>query len=56
MEKKTITLYKKRFDDIRHEESARHCYEAVGFTAYATREYEMPIGTWNCTDMEMFIY
>jgi RimJ/RimL family protein N-acetyltransferase len=37
-------------------ESARHCYEAVGFTAYATRECEMPPGTWNCTDMEMFIY
>jgi len=36
-------------------ESARHCYEAVGFTAYATRECAMPIGTWTCTDMEMFI-
>ena len=36
-------------------ESARYCYEAVGFTAYATRECEMPIGTWKCTDMELFI-
>ncbi len=27
-------------------ESARHCYEAAGFTAYATRECKMPIGTW----------
>ena len=36
-------------------ESARYCYEAVGFTAYATRECKMPIGTWKCTDMEMFI-
>ncbi|WP_165443942.1 GNAT family N-acetyltransferase [Lachnoclostridium sp. Marseille-P6806] len=36
-------------------ESARHCYEAVGFTKYAKRECEMPIGTWNCMDMELFI-
>ena len=36
-------------------ESARYCYEAVGFTEYAKRECEMPIGTWKCTDMEMFI-
>ncbi len=36
-------------------ESARHCYEAVGFTEYAQRKYDMPIGTWNCTDMELFI-
>ena len=36
-------------------ESARHCYEAVGFTEYATRECVMPIGTWKCIDMELFI-
>ena len=36
-------------------ESARHCYEAAGFTEYAQRICEMPIGTWNCADMEMFI-
>ena len=36
-------------------ESARHCYEAVGFTEYATRECEMPIGTWKCTDMELIV-
>ena len=36
-------------------ESARHCYEAVGFTEYAKRECEMPIGIWNCSDMEIFI-
>ena len=34
---------------------ARHCYESVGFTEYAKRECEMPIGTWNCADMEIFI-
>lgn len=31
------------------------CYEAAGFTAYAESEYKMPIGTWNCTDMELHI-
>ncbi len=36
-------------------ESARHCYESVGFVEYATRECEMPIGTWGCTDMEMSV-
>ncbi len=36
-------------------ESARHCYEAEGFKAYSTRKCEMPIGTWNCTDMELFL-
>ena len=34
---------------------ARHCYEAVGFKEYADRECEMPIGTWKCIDMEIFI-
>jgi len=36
-------------------ESARHCYEAAGFTEYARRAYRMPIGNWNCADMEIFI-
>lgn len=36
-------------------ESARRCYEAAGFTAYAESEYKMPIGTWNCMDMELHI-
>lgn len=35
-------------------ESARRCYEAVGFKEYGRSEYEMPIGTWSCVDMEMF--
>ena len=36
-------------------ESARRCYEAAGFTEYAKRECRMPIGIWNCADMEIFI-
>ena len=36
-------------------ESARRCYEAAGFTKYAERTCRMPIGVWNCTDMELFL-
>ncbi len=36
-------------------ESARHCYESAGFKEYAKRECKMPIGIWNCADMEIFI-
>ncbi len=36
-------------------EKARYCYEAAGFKAYSVRACEMPIGTWNCTDMELFL-
>ena len=36
-------------------DGARHCYEAAGFKAYGERECEMPIGTWKCIDMEMFV-
>lgn len=35
---------------------ARHCYEAVGFKECGTRACQLPIGTWNCTDMELFIH
>ncbi len=34
-------------------DSARRCYEAVGFKAYSRRMCEMPIGTWECIDMEL---
>lgn len=36
-------------------DSARHCYEAVGFKEYSKRECKLPIGTWNCVDMELFV-
>lgn len=36
-------------------DSARCCYESVGFRKYNDRECEMPIGTWKCIDMELFI-
>ena len=33
--------------------AAKHCYEAVGFREYGRRKCEMPIGVWNCIDMEI---
>lgn len=36
-------------------ESAVYCYESVGFKEYGRRKCEMPIGTWNCIDLELFI-
>ena len=36
-------------------DSARHCYEAAGFTEYARSEGKMPTGIWTCAHMEMFI-
>ena len=36
-------------------ESARHCYESVGFKKYGIRACEMPVGTWNCIDLELFV-
>lgn len=35
-------------------EGAQHCYEAAGFREYSRRQCEMPIGTWECIDMELF--
>lgn len=35
-------------------EGAKHCYEAAGFREYSRRQCEMPIGTWECIDMELF--
>lgn len=36
-------------------ESAKHCYEAIGFKEYNRRNCEMPIGVWECVDMELSI-
>ncbi len=36
-------------------DNAKHCYEAVGFREYSRRKCELPIGVWDCIDMEMFI-
>ncbi len=36
-------------------EKAMRCYESVGFKEYGRRDCVMPIGTWNCIDLELFI-
>ena len=36
-------------------ESARRCYEAVGFRTCGSEERTMPIGSWNCLNMELVI-
>ena len=36
-------------------ESAMRCYESVGFKAFSKRKCEMPIGIWDCIDMELFL-
>ena len=35
--------------------NANHLYKSMGFRAFAQRKVEMPIGTWNCIDMELFL-
>ena len=36
-------------------DSARHCYESLGFREYNRRICEMPIGAWECIDMEILL-
>lgn len=53
--KKNLNVARIDLGVFENNESARRCYESVGFKAYAVRKCKMPIGIWNCTDMEMFI-
>ena len=36
-------------------DSALHCYKSIGFKEYNRRKCEMPIGIWECIDMEINI-
>ena len=36
-------------------ESAKRCYASVGFREYNRRGCELPVGTWVCIDMELYI-
>ena len=36
-------------------EKAKYCYQAAGFREYQRRNCEMPVGTWECIDMEIMI-
>lgn len=33
---------------------AQHCYAALGFKEYGRRDCKLPVGTWECIDMELF--
>lgn len=33
---------------------ARHCYEALGFREYQRRSCALPVGEWECIDMEFY--
>ena len=35
--------------------SARRCYGSLEFRAYQTRTCELPVGNWECIDMELFV-
>ena len=51
--KDNFTVKKIDLGVFENNESARKCYESVGFKECSRREFEMPIGTWTCIDMEM---
>lgn len=36
-------------------DSAKHCYEAVGFKEYSKRNCELAVGNWECIDMELLL-
>ena len=52
---KTV-LHVKRIDlgVFANNEGAQRCYSAAGFKEYSRRQCELPVGTWECIDMELF--
>ena len=53
--KETLSANRIDLGVFENNESAKHCYEAVGFKEYNIRDCELPVGNWKCIDMEMFI-
>ena len=53
--KKNLTASRIDLGVFENNEAAKHCYEAAGFREYQRRRCEMPIGTWDCIDMEIII-
>ena len=35
--------------------NARACYESIGFREYGRHNWQLPVGLWECVDMEVFI-
>ena len=50
-------LHAKRIDlgVFANNDPAKRCYQAIGFREYGRRDCAMPIGVWECIDMELFI-
>ena len=53
--KETLSANRIDLGVFENNESAKHCYEAVGFKEYNKRDCELPVGNWKCIDMEMYI-
>ena len=53
--KDTLSVNRIDLGVFENNESAKHCYEAVGFKEYNIRDCELPVGNWKCIDMEMYI-
>ena len=52
--KENLTAKKIELGVFANNENAMNCYKNVGFKEYNRRKCEMPIGTWECIDMELF--
>ena len=50
-----LTASKIELGVFENNERAMKCYESAGFKEYGRRECVMPIGRWECIDMELFI-
>ncbi len=53
--KKNLTASRVDLGVFANNEKAKYCYQAAGFREYQRRNCEMPIGTWECIDMEIMI-
>ena len=53
--KKNLTASRVDLGVFANNEKAKYCYEAAGFREYQRRNCEMPVGTWECIDMEIMI-
>ena len=54
--KNTLDAFKDTLGVFANNDSARYCYESVGFKSTRQSEnYEMPVANWKCTEMELMI-
>ncbi len=53
--KKNLTAKRIDLGVFANNKAAMQCYEKLGFREYNRRMCEIPIGTWECIDMEIFV-